>query len=363
MDPDLRPPIGRSGLPIPSLVLGGMYREPVARAREIERALDFALEHGLCAIDTAPLYGFGDGERLLGAWLRGRRERVIVMTKVGLRWDDAFGDVLFAAEVDGRRRTVRRDARPESIRRDVEASLGRLRCEMLDLVQIHQRDPRTPLPETLGELQRLRGEGKLKAIGVSNFSARDLGVAERHAGSEGIATTQDPYSLLDRRVEAEILPAARAQGIGLLAYSPLARGLLAGRAANGAPPLRDGRRQEPLFQRQNRQQINEAIEQTLLPIARDRGVAIGAVALAWVVSQPGVCAAIVGAQDEAQVAAALPARTLVLTDEERRGIERSFAALHLDPGPRLPLARRIGRRLRRIGHDLQWVRERVRRSR
>lgn len=363
MDRGPRRPLGRSALSLPPLVLGGMFREAGSRTSEIERALDYALDRGVGAIDTAPLYGFGEAEALLGAWLRGRRDRLVLMTKVGLRWDGDFGDVLFTQIVEGRRRTVRRDARPDSIRRDVEASLARLECETLDLVQIHQRDHRTPLCESLGALMRLRDEGKLRAIGVSNFSARDLAEAERLAGPDGLASTQNPYSLLDRRVESEILPTARGHGIGLLAYSPLARGLLAGRAALGAAPIRDGRRNEALFQARNRQRVHAAIEQGLLPIARERGVSIGAVALAWLIAQPGVGAAIVGAQDEAQVAAALPARDLVLTAEERSAIERPFAALHLDPNAGLPLARRLVRRLRRIGHGLQRVRERVRRSR
>ncbi len=355
-------PLGRSAVALPPLVLGGMFRDPVARAGEIRRALDRALDHGLDAIDTAPLYGFGEGEALLGAWLRGRRARVILLGKVGLRWDGAFGDVLFEAVVDGRRRAVRRDARPASVRRDVEASLVRLRCEQIDLVQIHQRDPHTPLAETLGELRRLRDEGKLRAIGVSNFSVRDLALAARHAGDEGLASTQNPYSLLDRGVESEILPTARTQGIGLLAYSPLARGLLAGRAGSDAPPLDDGRRGEALFQPRNRQRVNAAIDQTLRPIALERDVSIAAVALAWVVAQPGVTAAIVGAQDPSQLEAALPARALALSAEELGEIERRFAALRLDRASGLPLARRIVRRLRRIGHVLQRVRERVRRA-
>ena len=348
---------------MPPLVLGGMFRDPVARAREIERALDHALDHGLDAIDTAPLYGFGEGEALLGVWLRGRRDRVILLGKVGLRWDGEFGDVLFETVVDGRRRVVRRDSRPDSIRRDVEASLVRLRCDRIDLVQIHQRDPHTPLAETLGELCRLREEGKLRAIGVSNFSARDLTLAARYAGDEGLASTQNLYSLLERGVEAEILPTAQTQGIGLLAYSPLARGLLAGRASTDAPPLDDGRRSEPLFQPGNRQRVNEAIALALRPIALERGVSIGAVALAWLVSQPGVTAAIVGAQEPSQVEAALPALTLALSAEECGEIERRFGALRLDRSFGLPLARRIVRRLRRIGHGLQRVRERIRRAR
>ncbi len=358
MEAPAQRPLGRSRLVIPPLVLGGMFRAPQARRSEIERALDFALDHGLHAIDTAPLYGFGEGERLLGAWLRGRRGRVTLLGKVGLRWQDARGDVLFQTTVDGVQRVVRRDSRPAAVRRDVEESLGRLGCEALDLVQIHQRDPHTPLAETLGELARLAEEGKLRAIGVSNFRAADLAEADRLLGARGLASTQEPYNLLERGIEAERLPCARERGIGVLAYSPLGRGLLAGRAAPGAPAITDGRRDEPLFQPRNRQRVQAAVESGLVPIARATGVSVGAVALAWVIARPGVTAAIVGAQDVAQVESALAAATLALDPAQQAALGQAFEGLRLDRHAGIPLTRRLVNRLRRIGQRLRRVRPR-----
>ena len=363
MDAQADRTLGRSAIAVPALVLGGMFRDPRGRSSEIERALDFALDHGLHAIDTAPLYGFGEGEQLLGVWLRGRRARVTLLGKVGLRWDGEHGDVLFRSEVAGGRRVVRRDSRPTSIRRDVEESLARLRCERLDLVQVHQRDPHTPLAETFGELERLRVEGKVGAVGVSNFSASDVVLADRLLGEAGLASTQNLYNLLDRGVEARILPSARAHGIGLLAYSPLARGLLAGRADPGRPPILDGRRSEPLFQPRNRRRVQAAVESALQPIARAMDVPVGAVALAWLIARPGVTAAIVGAQDVAQIESVLAARTLVLSPAQQAAIDQTFGALPLDRGAGVPLGRRFAQRLRRIGHGLQRVRERLRRGR
>jgi len=333
-----------------------MFRDAGRRRSEIERALDFALEAGLHAIDTAPLYDFGDGERLLGDWLRGRRARVTLLGKVGLRWDGDYGDVLFRANVGGHERVVRRDSRPKSVRRDVEESLARLRCDALDLVQIHQRDPHTPLAETLGELERLRVEGKLRALGVSNFTPRDLLEAESVLGPHGLASTQTRYNLLQRDAEVEILPWLQARGTGFLAYSPLARGLLAGRAGPDSPPLLDGRRSEPLFQPRNRRRVNEALDAALQPIARTAGVPISAVALAWLIARPGVTAAIVGAQDVEQVEAALAARRVELGAEQQDSIDRRFQALRLDPQAGLPLHHRMTDRLRRLGQRLQRVR-------
>ncbi len=351
--------LGGTDVAIPPLVLGGMFRDASARVQTIERALDFALDHGLHALDTAPLYGFGEGERVIGQWLRGRREQVSLLGKVGLRWDGGYGDVLFESKAGGTRRVVRRDSRPASVRRDVEESLGRLRCEALDLVQVHQRDPHTPLVETLGELVRLRDEGKLRAIGVSNFTVGDLIEVDRVLGGSALASTQNLYNLLERGVEAEILPWANASGSGFLAYSPLARGLLAGRVGTGSPPLRDGRQSDPLFQPRNAGRVNEAVEAVLRPIAREAGVAVGAVALAWLIARPGVTAALVGAQDLGQVEAAQAARALELTPEQHAAIDRRFRALVLDRSAGIPLARRAARQLRRVANGLRRVRARL----
>ena len=355
--------LGAAELAIPALVLGGMFRNPSGRANAIERALDFGLDHGLHAVDTAPLYEFGAAERLLGHWLRKRRTRVTLLGKVGLRWDGDYGDVLFGTNFGGMRRVVRRDSRPQAVRRDLEESLGRLGCETLDLVQIHQRDPHTPLAETLGELARLREEGKLRAIGVSNFSPADLIEAETTLGGSVLASTQELYNLLERGVEGEILPWVRARGIGFLAYSPLARGLLAGRVGTGSLPLSDGRRTQPLFQPVNSRRVNATLESVLGPIAHAREVPIASVALAWVVARPGVTAAIVGAQDLRQIEAAISALEVDLAPEVHAEIDERFRALALDRSAGLSLASRVTQRLRRIGHGLRRVRERIHRRR
>lgn len=350
--------LGDTDIAIPPIVLGGMFRDAGARVQAIERALDSALDHGLHALDTAPLYGFGESERLIGQWLRGRRERVTLLGKVGLRWDGAHGEVLFESTIGGTRRAVRRDSRPEAVRRDVDESLGRLRCETIDLVQIHHRDPHTPLADSLGELLRLRGEGKLRAIGVSNFVPGDLMQADRVLGGAALASTQELYNLLERDVEAQILPWIRERGIGFLAYSPLARGLLAGRTGRGSPPLRDGRQSEPLFQPRNAARVNEAVEAVLQPIAREVGVEVGAVALAWLIARPGVTAALVGAQDLEQVETAQTALALALGPEQHDSIDRRFRALALDRRAGIPFSRRAARQLRRVANLLRRLRVR-----
>jgi aryl-alcohol dehydrogenase-like predicted oxidoreductase len=338
-------PLGHSDLVIPPIVLGGMFRDSSQRETDLARVIDCALEAGLYAIDTAPLYDFGESERLLGRLLVGRRGRVCLMSKVGLRWDDAWGELLFSAAQGGRPIDVRRDSRPEAIRRDVEESLLRLGCETLDLVQVHHRDRLTPIAETMGALARLHDEGKLRAIGVSNFTPEDIEAARVALGALPLASTQNCYSLLERGAEDALLPWVRRNEVGFLAYSPLAQGLLAGRLLAGGLPASDGRSRGPLFQSANVERIHVALRSVVLPIGERAGIGIASVALAWVFMQSGVTAAIVGAQDERQVRDAIAALELRLSTDEFGQIGRVFAELPIARAAGAPLHRRIADRL------------------
>src|SRR5688500_905185 len=187
------------------MAYGRNARDEAARIR----TLHAAIEHGLTAIDTAPLYELGRVETLVGRAIADRRARVQLLSKVGLRWDGDHGDVLLDAVIDGTRRIVRRDSRPSSLRRDVDESLRRLGVERLELCQIHHPDPHVPIADAIGTLLELRREGKLAAIGVSNFDAAQLVVAHAAAGTVGIASHQLPLSLLQQRGRSELLAQAR----------------------------------------------------------------------------------------------------------------------------------------------------------
>ena len=340
--------LGRSGIVLPKIVLGTMFREPARRETELARLVDAALAAGLSALDTAPLYGFGESEALLGRLLAGRRERITLLGKVGLRWDGGYGEPLFETEIAGRRVAVRRDARPEAIVRDLEESLRRLRTDRLDLVQIHHRDRDTPLAESLGALQGLRDAGKLRAIGVCNFDGDAIDDCQRLLGAPGLASVQNGFSLLDRGDEREVLPRAGRGDFGYLAYSPLSRGILGGRLLAGALAARDGRAKTPLYQPKNVAAIHAAMATQLAPLAQERGVGVAAIALAWVLAVPGVTSAICGAQDERQLADAVAACAVSLTPDEHRRVGHAFSALALDRRAGLPLRARVARRLRRI---------------
>jgi aryl-alcohol dehydrogenase-like predicted oxidoreductase len=358
-------PLGRSGLHVSPIVHGAMefaHREPAERVRTLHAAIDA----GITSIDTAPLYGFGESERLVGQAIADRRTRVQVLGKVGLRWDDEHGEVLLRAqEQGGPLRVVRRDSRPASVRRDVEQSLRRLGVDALDLCQVHHPDPAVPIADTMGELLRLRAEGKLRAIGVSNYSAAQVYEAARALGDVPLASVQSEYSLVRRAVEREVVGAVEELDAGLLAYSPLLHGLLAGRmAARRRPlPLGDHRRWDPAFHPENVARVERARIEALEPLARRHGVAAAQVALAWLLHRPGVTAVVVGGSSIAQVRANARAAELVLRAGELTGLAAAFEEVFVDPDVRPRRRDRLRERgeravakvMERAGRAVSWV--------
>ncbi len=186
-------PLGMSGLEVSPIVLGAMLRHSQGihgHAAIVQAAVDA----GSTTIDTAPLYGFGDSERALGRAIAGRRQCVQILTKVGLRWDDAHGDVLFEFWNGRSMQAVRKNSRPESIRLEIERSLARLGIETIDLVQVHHLDRHVAIAESIGALKELRAEGKLRAIGVSNYSQPEIVEAEAALGDVPLASVQLRYN-------------------------------------------------------------------------------------------------------------------------------------------------------------------------
>jgi aryl-alcohol dehydrogenase-like predicted oxidoreductase len=246
--------------------------------RESIRTIHAALDAGVNWIDTAPFYGWGRAEEVVGRALRGRDD-ILVFTKCGTLPDAERGD--------------RMDLRPDAIRADLEASLRRLRRERVDLLQLHDVDRATPIEESWGEVQRLVAEGKVRHGGISNHPAADV---ERALAVGPVGALQYQYSLLHRATEHEILPLARQRGIGLLAWSPLASGFLADTFDLDALDPDDFRRTHP-FAALDLAPLRRSLSRIA---ARERRTA-AQVAVAWVLQQEGVAGAIVGVRrvDEA----------------------------------------------------------------
>lgn len=266
-----------------------------------------ALELGITLFDTAQAYGFGLAERLLGealqSELRSRRDTIVLATKGGLRME---GD------------RIVRDSSARWLRQGVEESLRALGVSFIDLYQVHWPDPNTPMEETASALDELVREGKIRYVGVSNFNVEQMQAFER---TRKIDTLQPPYSLFRREIEKEILPYCEAADIGVLVYGALAHGLLGGSFTPQMTfPQDDWRSQHESFSGEGFRR-NVAVVERLKRVAQEQGMTIAQLAVAWVLAQPAVDVAIVGARNTEQLAQSAGASEKHLTQETLRVIE------------------------------------------
>ncbi len=344
--------LGKTSLEVSRVVLGSMGHRATT-AQERARVLDVAIDHGMTTIDTAPLYGFGGVESELGGLLAGRRDRVELLSKVGLRWDDEHGEILFSFhDKSGRHTSVRRDSRPEAIRRDVEESLTRLRTDVLDLCQIHHPDRRTPIADAVGTLEDLVSEGKIRHLGVSNFAGPEIEAAIEGLSRVPLASDQLEYNLLKRTADREILPLARQHGFSLLAYSPLDAGSLAGKLLAAQANIEDGRRDRATFQGRNASAINDVLTRCVQPIAQELDASLAQICLAWIIRRSEFAAVVVGASSETQVVSNAGAAAIGLDESQWNALGEAFTGLSLRPASGAGIVRRtrsfLGRVRRRL---------------
>jgi aryl-alcohol dehydrogenase-like predicted oxidoreductase len=275
--------------------------------RTIERALD----SGLNWIDTAAIYGLGHSEEIVGRALKGRAHKPLVFTKCSMRW-----------HAD---RSIYRSLTAKSLQQELEGSLRRLGVDTIDLYQIHWPNPEGEIEEGWETLARFQEEGKVRYIGVSNFSVAQLKRAQAIAP---ITSLQPPYSLLRRDIESEVLPFCLEHNIGVINYSPMVSGLLTGKMTAERIknlPDDDWRKRNQNF-RSPKLERNLALVELLRTIGQEHGVEPGVVAVAWTLRNPAITAAIVGARRPDQVDGVLPAATFQLIDAEAVRIEDWLAA-------------------------------------
>ncbi|MCQ2029350.1 aldo/keto reductase [Stutzerimonas zhaodongensis] len=275
-----------------------------------------ALDRGINLIDTAPVYGFGHSEEVVGKALEGVRDQAVIATKVALDWSEGG---------------PRRNSTPARIRQEVEDSLRRLRTDRIDLYQVHWPDPLVPIEETAAELEKLRKEGKILAIGVSNYSTEQMDAFRKAAP---LASVQPPYNLFERAIEADVLPYARDNGLVVLGYGALCRGLLSGRM-NSATTF-DGddlRKSDPKFKAPRFEQYLAAVE-ALKALAQDRhGKSVLALAIRWVLDQ-GPTIALWGARRPDQLDGIDDAFGWSLSPQDLQDIDALLAEHITDPvGP------------------------------
>ena len=275
-----------------------------------------AVERGINLIDTAPVYGFGHSEEMLGQALAGLRDRAVIATKGGLEW---------AGE------GVRRNSSPQRLRREVEDSLRRLRTDRIDLYQIHWPDPLVPIEDTARTLEALQREGKILAVGVSNYSPEQM---DAFRAVLPLASVQPPYNLFERAIERDVLPYAREHGLAVLAYGALCRGLLSGRmtvdTTFGADDLRAS---DPKFRRPRFDQYVRATKEleAMARIRYDKPVL--ALAIRWVLDS-GPTIALWGARRPEQLDGVDEACGWRLSDADMADIDDLLEKNILDPvGP------------------------------
>ena len=353
--------LGRTNLEISRIVFGSMGRRPSSTGDRI-RVIHAAIDAGTTTIDTAPLYDFGEVEEIVGQAIRGRREGVEILSKVGLRWDGDHGDILFQfTDESGVRRAVRRDSRPTAIRSDVEEGLRRLGTDRIELCQIHHPDPTVPIEESLGELDRLVCEGKILEIGVSNFSDHELdstlGQLSRGSSPLSLASDQLHYSLLTQDQASTIRPLARQHGFGLLAYSPLEAGALTDAMLTPERFNAATRKRSVHFRPENAHAIQTALRESVEPIAARHEASVTQICLAWLLHQENVDGVIAGASSVEQVIAHAAVSELRLEPEEVESIGLRFAGVRIDPMAgqdwRARVDHFLGRARRKLGRILR----------
>lgn len=266
-----------------------------------------AIDGGINLIDTAPVYGDGRSEEIVGKAIKGRRQQLVIATKCGVRMKGI--DLI-------------NDLKPKSIRKEVEISLKRLDTDVIDLYQCHWPDPNTPIEDTMAEMAKMKAEGKIRYIGVSNFDAALLKRAKKVIP---IASNQVQYSLLNRAIENELIPFCQEQDIGILAYGPMGGGILTGKYKE-KPKFEKGDArtfmynyyEEPMWSKV--QALLKAMEQ----IAERHDKPVNQVAINWARQQPGITSALVGARSPQQAEANAAAGAWQLSTEEMASLRKAL---------------------------------------
>jgi aryl-alcohol dehydrogenase-like predicted oxidoreductase len=320
--------LGKSGLRISMLTMGTMTfggrgnfaKVGSTEVTEARRQVDMCLDAGVNLIDTADVYSGGLSEEIVGEILQGRRDDVLLATKVRMAMGSGPNDAGLSRQ---------------HVITGCEASLRRLGTDHIDLYQVHEWDGQTPLEETLSALDLLVQQGKVRYVGASNYAAwqlmKALGTAER-LGLPRFVSQQVYYSLQARDVEYELIPLTIDQGLGVLVWSPLAGGLLSGKyrrdheAPAGARQLTDWN-EPPVY---DQDKLYDTVE-VLVRIAADHGVSAAQVALAWALGRPGITSLVIGARTSEQLADNLAAAELTLNDSERAELDKASAMPLLYP--------------------------------
>lgn len=286
-------------------------------------AIKASYELGVTSIDTAPIYGQGESEKVVGEAIKGiPRDKVQILTKYGMRWDLAKGDFAFKSKNNqGKDIDIYKYAGKESVIRECEDSLRRLGTDYIDLYQIHWPDSTTPLSETFEAVERLIQQGKVRYAGVCNY---DAALMEDAGKVIDLVSDQIPYSMVNRGTDRETIPYCMRNEKSVIVYSPLERGLLTGKMKPGyAFAEGDHRKNNPFFTDDSIERANAFLDK-LKPLADEKGATLAQLVIRWTVNHPGVTIALVGARNPAQVMQNAKAADIVLSPDEMEFINQQI---------------------------------------
>lgn len=290
-------------------------------------AIHASLDHGVTSIDTAPFYGFGLSEELIGEAIKRRdRSKIQILTKFGLVWDKSNkgkGTYFFdAADDQGNVIPVFKFASKENIIKELEESLKRLGTDYIDLLQIHWPDTTTPISETMEAMELLIQQGKVKAAGVCNY---DLSQMQISAETIKLASNQVSYSMLNRGIENDVVPYSIANDISIIAYSPLERGLLTGKYFKDAKLKSDDHR-NGYFGQFNPEQVESFLDK-IQPVADSKNSTLSQLVLRWTTLQPGITVVLAGARNAKQAVENAASINISLSEEELNFINKNLALI------------------------------------
>ena len=301
---------------------GGPWWGPSDDAESI-RTIQAAIDAGINLIDTAPLYEYGKSEELIGRAIRGRRDKVLIATKCGLWVKDKRGSEWFTQG----EHVVMRSLRPDTIREEIEGSLQRLGIDCIDLYQTHwpaMEPDKTPIADTMACLMKLKEQGKIRAIGASNVTTADM---DEYRAAGQLDACQPRYSMLDRKIEADVLPYCHRHGVSVLAYSPLEQGLLTGKIGMDRQLTADEfRNMIPWFRPANRQKVLAMLD-GWKDLCAAYACTLSQLVIAWTVAQPGLTIALCGARRVANVLENVKAGDLKLDAATVARMRRDVEAL------------------------------------
>lgn len=320
--------LGESDLEVSTIIFGawaiGGWMWGGAEENDSIAAIHASIDGGATSIDTAAVYGYGRSEEIVAKAIAGKRDKVQLLTKYGLRWNATEGEHFFDWSDEGETKNIYKNARKSSIIKECEDSLRRLKTDYIDLYQCHWRDNSTPVEETMEAMNDLIKQGKIRAAGVSNFTAGDIASARTICP---VASNQPPYSMVVRDIEKDIVPYCLEHNVGLIVYSPLQRGLLTGKfKADVQFKEGDHRANQMHFKPENIKRTNAFLER-IKPIADAHDASLGQLVIAWTIARPGITSAIVGARDAQQTKENLKAQNIKLSAEEMSQINNELESL------------------------------------